>query len=120
MKRRTGARRPAAAGGGPPPGPGRRRRWLVALLVLLGVGVAFFLVRRPLLTTLGGLLVVSDSLERADAAVVLGGEETEDGKRLRAAIQLYRRGWVRKIVLSGPRWGYGISETEMSLSLIHI
>ncbi len=117
MKRRTGARRPAAAGGGPPPGPGRRRRWLVALLVLLGVGVAFFLVRRPLLTTLGGLLVVSDSLERADAAVVLGGEETEDGKRLRAAIQLYRRGWVRKIVLSGPRWGYGISETEMSLPL---
>lgn len=120
MKRRPAGKRPASAEPGGPrrgAGPPRRRRWLVPLVAVLLAGGALYLVRRPLLTGLGRMLVVADSMERADAAVVMGGDESAEGKRVRAAIRLYRDGWVRKIVLSGPQWGYGMYETELSLPL---
>lgn len=121
MKRRRGGKGPAASA---PPGQrrsgaslGRPRRWAVLLAAVLVAGAALYLLRRPLLASLSRLLVAADRLEKADAAVVLGGERSYEGNRVRAAVRLYREGWVRKVVLSGPRIGYGIYETELSLPL---
>ena len=110
MKSRSGTARP---GGGP-----RRWRRRVTLLVLAAVlAGSVYVLRRPILMGLAGMLVTASPLEKADAAVVLGGEGCYGGCRVRAAVQLYKAGWVGKLVLSGPRLGYGVYETEFSVPL---
>ncbi len=111
MKRRLKPPRSVASA------PRGKRRWLLLALSLLAAGVVLYLARTPLLAQMGSLLIVSDPLEKADAAVVLSGDESYEGNRLRVAIQLYRQGWVRKLVLSGARRGYGVYETDFSVPL---
>jgi uncharacterized SAM-binding protein YcdF (DUF218 family) len=90
----------------------------MTLLVLAAVlAASVYVLRRPMLMGLAGMLVTASPLERADAAVVLGGEGCYTGCRVRAAVELYKAGWVGKLVLSGPRLGYGVYETEFSLPL---
>ncbi len=98
-------------------GTPRRRRWLVVLLAIGLACAGLYLARRPILGAMGRMLVVSDRLEKADAALVLAGDESYEGNRLRAAVQLYRDGWVRKLALSGGRTGYGVYETDFSVPL---
>lgn len=112
MKRRLGAAaRPT------PAGASRRRRWLVRLCLLLALAGVAYLARAPLLSALGGMLVSADRMERADAAVVLSGEDSLNGERVLAGVRLYREGWVRKLVLSGGAWPYHRHETDFSLPL---
>ena len=89
-----------------------RRTVILALLVAGLAGVAF---HRPLLTGAGRLLVDGDKLEKADAAVVLSGEQG-DGLRVAAAVRLYKDGWVHRIVLSGAQMGYGHNESDFSFA----
>ena len=93
---------------------GSRSRRIVSLLALLVIGLAAVAFHRPILSGAGQLLVGSDKLEKADAAVVLSGEQG-NGLRTSAAAQLYRDGWVRRIVLSGARVGYRHHESDFSL-----
>ena len=112
MKRQPPGKRAAPPGARP-----RRRSWPLLLVTVLVACGAIYLSRQPLLTGLAWMLVVADPLEKADAAVVLGGDGSYEGHRVRAAIRLYHQGWVRKVVLSGPKGGYGIHETEFSVPL---
>jgi uncharacterized SAM-binding protein YcdF (DUF218 family) len=99
---------------------GRRRRRtlsIVVLITLVAGGSGAYLLRRPLLSRLGRALVVADPLEKADAAVVWAGPPMSQDHQLHTAARLYRDGWVRKLVLSGPRGPYGIYETEFSSPL---
>jgi uncharacterized SAM-binding protein YcdF (DUF218 family) len=99
---------------------GRRRRRtlsIVVLITLVAGGSGAYLLRRPLLSRLGRALVVADPLEKADAAVVWAGSPMSQDRQLHTAARLYRDGWVRKLVLSGPRGPYGIYETEFSSPL---
>lgn len=95
----------------------RSRRWLTALLLLAAAGMALYLTRAPLLRAAGGLLIVNDALEKADAALVLAGDDSPESERLRAAVRLYKQGWARKIVISGPPTGYGVYESDLALPL---
>lgn len=130
MKRRGAvARVRAGAGGapskgdrGPRPTPGAPRyrgarpRVVLVLLILLGI-VLFYLARQPLLSGAGWALVASDPLEKTDVALVLGGDDSLDGNRVRTAVKLYKDGWVRRIALSGPRGAYGVHETDYSVPI---
>ena len=89
---------------------------ILLILALAGSTVAYLL-RGPLLSRLGGALVVADPLEKADAAVVWAGPPMSQDRQLHTAARLYREGWVRKLVLSGPRGPYGIYGTEFSFPL---
>ncbi len=117
--RAMAAKRKSQRAGGAPAGGakfGRRgRRLFIALAVVLALAGTLYLLRRPILAGAGHLLVASDRLEKADAALVLGGEDSYDAERTRAAVKLYRDGWVRKLVLSGPAWPYGLYESDLSL-----
>jgi uncharacterized SAM-binding protein YcdF (DUF218 family) len=65
--------------------------------VLASVAVGGWLVREPVLVGAADLWIVSDSITRADAIVVLGGGlET----RPYAAAELWRRGFADKILIS--------------------
>lgn len=92
-----------------------RPRRVIVLLALLVAGLAGVAFHRPILSAAGRLLVDGDKLEKADAAVVLSGEQS-NGLRVTAAVRLYKEGWVRRIVLSGAPMGYGRHESDFSLA----
>jgi uncharacterized SAM-binding protein YcdF (DUF218 family) len=71
------------------------------LLVLLLAGVGGYLFREPLGTMAGSFLVRDEPPVKADAAVVLGGDE--HGERTLKAAQLAQAGWVPIVFLSGPK-----------------
>ena len=71
------------------------RNLLVFALILIGIRVA----SPHLANAYANWLIVSDPLEPADVAVALSGA---DGERLLAAIELYKNGAVKKILIVGP------------------
>jgi uncharacterized SAM-binding protein YcdF (DUF218 family) len=83
-----------------PPKRRLRRAWrfLIVALFVAGLGWLTWAERASLLQGLANLWIVSDPVTSADAAVVLGG-----GLEVRpfAAADLYRRGVVRKVLVSG-------------------
>src|SRR5688572_13775104 len=89
FRKLQGVPRGAPAAGGAP----RRRRWPIVLLAVVLACAVLYLARGPVLGSLGRLMVASDRLEKADAALVLAGDDSYEGNRLRAAVQLYRDGW---------------------------
>ena len=94
-----------------------RRVRVILLMALVAGSTVAYLLRGPLLSRLGRALVVADPLEKADAAVVWAGRPMSQDQQLHTAARLYREGWVRKLVLSGPRGPYGNYETDFSLPL---
>jgi uncharacterized SAM-binding protein YcdF (DUF218 family) len=97
--------------------PRTRSVSVILLILALAGGSGAYLLRGPLLSRMGRALVVADPLEKADAAVVFGRALGPQDQQLHTAARLYRDGWVRKLVLSGPRGPYGIYETEFSFPL---
>ncbi len=77
------------------------RRRPIASVAAAGVLLLFiaFLARTWLLTGLGEFLTVEDRLERADVIFVLAGEAV---LRSSKAVELYRAGLARKIVIPRP------------------
>ena len=82
----------------PSAGSWRSRR--VILRIAVAVAIAALLGGGVLLRGAGRYLVVEQALERSDAVVVLGGARVE---RWLEAVDLYRAGWARHIVLSPGR-----------------
>jgi len=95
-RKRGGARR---AGNG---GDGARGRFttllraLVALLAVVLLCAAVYAARRPLLTGAGHLLTVRDPLRRADAILMMSGD---DDVRPEEVARLYKLGLARRVVL---------------------
>ncbi len=70
------------------------------LLLLLLAAIAFYVFHIPVLTALGTYLVVDQPPVKADAVVVLGGDEF--GMRTVKAAQLVQAGYAPYVLLSGP------------------
>ncbi len=70
------------------------------LLLLLIAAIAFYVFHIPVLTALGRYLVVDQPPVKADAVVVLGGDEF--GMRTVKAAQLVQAGYAPYVLLSGP------------------
>jgi uncharacterized SAM-binding protein YcdF (DUF218 family) len=75
----------------------RLGRYAAVIFMLASVAVGGWLVREPVLVGAADLWIVSDSITRADAIVVLGG-----GLEIRpiVAAELWRRGLAGKILIS--------------------
>jgi uncharacterized SAM-binding protein YcdF (DUF218 family) len=61
----------------------------------------------------GSFLVRADEPAQAEYAVVLAGGG--DGNRILTASELARRGLVRKVIVDGPKSGYGLRECDMAV-----
>jgi uncharacterized SAM-binding protein YcdF (DUF218 family) len=89
-------------------------RVLAVLAALVAVGAVLWLDRRPLLESAADHWIVSDQITLADAVAVLGGG-IED--RPFAAAEYYRRGLVKKVLLSnvhvGPAENIGAMPSEV-------
>lgn len=105
-----------------PASPARRtgfRRKVTIWIVVLVAFLALILARGLLLGRVGKFLVKQDPLERADLAVVLAGEYWD---RARAAADVYRGGYTRRILLSKELRPVGYEEMleiGIKVSLTH-
>jgi uncharacterized SAM-binding protein YcdF (DUF218 family) len=75
---------------------------LLAILFVLVLLLAIYLVRRPLLRFIGESWVVEDTLEHADAIIVLSDDNFYADRATHAA-ELYRHGMAPLVVASGRR-----------------
>jgi uncharacterized SAM-binding protein YcdF (DUF218 family) len=66
-----------------------------------------------ILSGLGSYLVRAGPPEKADAALVLAGDNS--GSRILTAAELEREGYVRKVVVSGPGEVYGLYECDLAI-----
>jgi uncharacterized SAM-binding protein YcdF (DUF218 family) len=90
------------------PGSFRFKFWTF-LLLLAAIAVSGPFVWMP---RLGAALIRSESPAKADVAVVLAGDAY--GQRILQAADLARQGYVRGIVVSGPRY-YDIHECDIAI-----
>jgi uncharacterized SAM-binding protein YcdF (DUF218 family) len=73
---------------------------LLSWIFLLAIVAVVYVLREPLLRTVGEFWVVEDPPEKADAIFLLGDDNYEADRATRAA-EVYREGWAPRIVASG-------------------
>lgn len=88
-----------------------RRRALVALLLAVALGT--WLERVRVLTALGNFLVDASRPEKADIAVVLGGDSS--GHRILKGAELVKLGYVPVVLVSGPGGEYDFHECDLAI-----
>lgn len=86
-------------------------RFFLILAILLVVVVVSY---RLWLPWIGEALVHDDGPVPADVAVVLGGADYW-GNRIETAGNLVRRGFVRRVLVDGPRGIYGTNECDLAI-----
>ena len=90
-----------------------KRTARILVLVLAGILVLGFVFRNTLLTALGSYLIKADAPEKADIALVLGGDG--EGNRILQAAKLVRSGYVAQVLVSGPSGLYGYHECDLAI-----
>jgi uncharacterized SAM-binding protein YcdF (DUF218 family) len=71
-------------------------KWIIIVVVI----AALYLLRGPILRSMGEFWMVEDPPEKADAILLLGDDNFSADRAARAA-ELYREGWAPRIVASG-------------------
>lgn len=84
----------------------RSKRWLISLAAVGVATIALYAILPAILTTVATSLVVENGVSCADVAVALAGDPR--GARERHAMELYKRGLVRKVVVSGIPYAWGL------------
>jgi len=91
----------------------RRLPFLKTLLALLALILLLLVTRGLWLAALGRVLVHDDGPAKAEVAVLLAGDSW--GFRMDYAAQLVKRGYVPKVLVSGPPGLYGINEADAAV-----
>lgn len=91
----------------------RRRRGCLYILLFVAIALAvLWIFHARLLAALGAALVENDPLENAQAAVVLGGDDS--GERILKAAQLAQAGYAPYVIVDGPATLIG-HESDMTI-----
>jgi uncharacterized SAM-binding protein YcdF (DUF218 family) len=85
------------------------RKWVAALVLLSALVLSHSL----WLAALGGYLVRTDPPARADAALVLAGDQY--GYRILKGAEMVRQGYTKTVLVSGPEGMYGFNEAELAI-----
>jgi SanA protein len=95
------------------------RRWLghLAFATITGIVLVAAANAYVVYSTKGGIVSRTDDAPTVPAAIVLGTRVNVDGspasglaERLELALELYRAGRARRLILSGANWGNGYDE----------
>jgi len=89
------------------------RAFRILALVLAAAVILGLVFHDTVLAGLGSYLVKADPPEKADIALVLAGDS--GGNRILTAAQLTRRGYVSRILVSGPSGQYGRYECDLAI-----
>jgi uncharacterized SAM-binding protein YcdF (DUF218 family) len=90
-----------------------KRALRILPLVLAAIIVLALIFHNAVLAGLGSYLVKADAPEKADIALVLAGDSA--GNRILTAAQLARRGYVPRVLVSGPSGMYGHYECDLAI-----
>ncbi|MCU1339219.1 MAG: hypothetical protein JWO19_4800, partial [Bryobacterales bacterium] len=90
-----------------------KRAIRILALVLAAVIVLGLIFHNAVLAGLGSYLVRADAPEKADIALVLAGDA--EGNRILTAAELARRGFVPRVLVSGPSGVYGYYECDLAI-----
>lgn len=90
-----------------------KRALRILALVLAAAVVLGIIFHNAVLAGLGSFLVKAEAPEKADIALVLAGDGA--GNRILAAAQLARRGYVSRVLVSGPSGIYGYHECDLAI-----
>jgi uncharacterized SAM-binding protein YcdF (DUF218 family) len=82
---------------------------LVAVIIVV-LGLVF---HNAILAALGSYLVRAEAPEKADIALVLAGDS--EGNRILTAGMLARRGYISRVLVSGPSGMYGHYECDLAI-----
>lgn len=101
----------------------RLKRWPVAALpFILALGLSLCLLTavawifsRQILWEMGALLVTSETPQKSDMELVLGGDAT--GSRILKACELMQRGYAPRVMVSGEGSYYGTHESVLAINL---
>jgi uncharacterized SAM-binding protein YcdF (DUF218 family) len=85
----------------------------VLTLVLVAIIVLGLIFRNAVLGAMGSYLINAGPPEKADLALVLAGDG--EGNRILTAAQLARRGYVSRVLVSGPSGIYGLHECDLAI-----
>ena len=85
----------------------------VVWIAIAGVVVLAVVFQTTLLGAFGSFLVRDEPPQKADIAVVLGGDAY--GNRILKAADLVRRGFVPNALISGPPGFYGSNECDLAI-----
>lgn len=85
---------------------------LLKLAFLIFLVWALYNFQPQIFKAIGGLLVTEDKLLKADAIVVMNGDD-KDGSRMRKAIDLFRKGYGKYIVFCGKKIGWETYSTDI-------
>jgi uncharacterized SAM-binding protein YcdF (DUF218 family) len=89
----------------------RRAALVFFCLVVIGLGAY---VARPLyLPFFGEFLISADPLEKADAIIILAGDDTA-GSRVSEAVSLWRGGWAPVLVVSEAPIAWGVTSADVA------
>jgi uncharacterized SAM-binding protein YcdF (DUF218 family) len=80
---------------------------------LILLALLLVILRTQILGAFGAYLVQAESPQKADAALVLAGDEW--GNRILTGAQLARDGYVPKVLVSGPDGAYGNYECDLAI-----
>lgn len=75
----------------------KKKRLILIIICAMLLSIALFF--KPILVSLANYLIVEDEPYKADVIVVLAGEVT--GERINYAVELYKKGYSKKLLLSG-------------------
>ena len=90
------------------------KRALRTLALALAAAVVLGLIfHNAVLAGLGSYLVQAGAPEKTDIALVLAGDT--NGNRILTAAQLARRGYVSRVLVSGPGGLYGYHECDLAI-----
>ena len=90
-----------------------KRAFRILALVFAAIIVLALLFHNAVLAGLGSYLIEAEAPQKADIALVLAGDG--DGNRILTAAQLARRGYVSKVLVSGPSGMYGHYECDLAI-----
>ena len=90
-----------------------KRRVALVFLVLAICGLSAYIGRPLYLPFLGEFLVCADPLEKADAIVILAGDDAA-GSRVIEAVSLWRAGWAEVLMVSDAPIAWGVTSGELA------
>lgn len=87
-------------------------RKLIALGLLFVLVCGIYLARSLYLPCFGKFLIQGEQLMKADAIVVLGGDDPS-GSRVQEAVSLWHDGWAEEMVVSGGPIAWGVHSADV-------
>lgn len=89
------------------------RRARNVVLICAAAVVLAWVFHHALLVAFGSYLVHTDALQKADIALVLGGDGR--GRRILGGAELAREGYAPQVLVSGPGSAYGYHECDLAI-----